>query len=361
MTFIASVGLGIPEHVFSQEKVKQLVQEIFSMNNQIVEKLFPVFDNALVKERQFVVDENWFKAKHSFEEKNNLYIKHAKEKSLEAIDHCLINKDFLHSDIPYDAIDMVMFVSSTGISTPSLDVHLLNERPFRENIIRMPLWGLGCAGGAMGLSRSFDWIQSNPEKTALVICCELCSLTFQKQDDKMGNLVGTALFGDGVASVLLIGEKSPYYSNIKNDPAQIIRTSSFTKKDTISIMGWDITNEGFEVIFSKRIPKLVNTLWKEHVRSFFKDEKIDFQDIHTLIAHPGGRKVLENMEKALAIPNQKLAYSYDILKNHGNMSSATVFYVLYEWLKNTVRHPSLLCSLGPGFSSELILLDRKES
>ena len=360
MTYIGSVGLGIPEYTYRQEKIKQLVQEIFSAKDPKVEKLLPVFDNSLVNERQFVVSEDWFKDEHSFEEKNNLYTYHAIDKSLQAIDHCLTNRDFLHSDIPYEAIDMIMFVSSTGIATPSIDVHLLNEQPFRENIIRMPLWGIGCAGGAMGLSRSFDWIRSYPEKTVLVICCELCSLTFQKQDDKMGNLVGTALFGDGVASVLLMGEKSPYLSYVKTEPPRIVRTSSFTKKDTVSMMGWDITNHGFEVIFSKKIPKLVETLWKKHVDTFFEEEKMDIHDIHTLIAHPGGRKVLENMEKALTIPTQKLGYSYEILKNHGNMSSATVFYVLYKWLKKSVRQPSLLCSLGPGFSSELILLERKE-
>ncbi|HLR66282.1 type III polyketide synthase [Virgibacillus alimentarius] len=359
MSYISSIGLGIPQHVISQDKVKNLVKNIFPYPEKEINRLLPVFDRAEINERQLVVEENWFKQLHTFEEKNNLYQKYAKEYSLHAIDHCLANKEFLTEDIPYNAIDMIMFVSSTGIATPSLDAHLLNERPFREDINRMPLWGLGCAGGAIGLARAFDWLTAHPEKSVLLVCCELCSLTFQKDDFSKSNLIGTALFGDGIGAVLLMGERSPYLNHRKKTTPKITKTSSFTKKDSLSIMGWKISTRGLEVIFSKSIPSLVKTLWKDHITAFIQKSKLDRHQIHSIIAHPGGKKVLEAMEEVLNMSKTKMKHSHNVLANHGNMSSATVLYVLLEWMKESVnqKEQSILCALGPGFSSELLLLE----
>src|SRR5699024_10087982 len=155
------------------------------------------------------------------------------------------------------AIDMIVFVSSTGIVTPSLDAYILNNRSFREDVIRMPLWGLGCAGGAIGLSRAFEWIKLHTNKVALIVCCELCSLTFQKKEISTSNIVGTAIFGDGVGATLLISSESIYKYRLQKNKLKIKNTSSYTKKDSTSVMGWDLTNNGLEVIFSKRIPKLI--------------------------------------------------------------------------------------------------------
>lgn len=359
MTYICSVGQGIPEHTISQQRVKSLIQEIFPFSERKISKLMPIFDNANIYKRQLVVEEHWLKRTHTFEEKNNLYQTNALKYSLKAIDDCLRNDDLLTKEIPYEAIDMMMFISSTGMSTPSLDAYIMNEHPFREDMIRIPLWGLGCGGGAIGLARAADWLKANPNKTALVICCELCSLTFQKDDLNMSNVVGTALFGDGVAAVLLIGEQSPYITYKKGPIPKITRTSSLTKKDSLHVMGWDITNRGFEVIFSKSIPKLVSTLWKDHLYTFLDEVGIDKDHIHSYIAHPGGKKVLEAMENVLNIPHEKLTHSYKVLGNHGNMSSATVLYVLNKWLHESIREKekSILSSLGPGFSSELLLLE----
>lgn len=358
MTYICSVGQGIPEHVVSQEQVKTLIQDIFPFTERKISKLLPIFDNAQIKKRQLVVGEEWFKEDHTFEEKNEKYQTYALKYSLEAIDDCLLNEELMQA-IPYKAIDMIAFVSSTGMATPSLDAYILNERPFREDVVRMPLWGLGCGGGASGIGRAAEWLKAHPEKSALVICCELCSLTFQKDDLKMSNVVGTALFGDGVAAVLLLGEKSPYMTYRKRVVPKVTHMSSYTKKGSLDIMGWDITNRGFEVIFSKNIPKLVHSIWKDHLYTFLKEANVQQSDIHSLIAHPGGRKVLEAMRQTLHISKEKLVHSYDVLANHGNMSSATVLYVLKEWLNERVqrKEKSILSSLGPGFSSELLLLE----
>lgn len=359
MTYICSTGLGIPQHAISQQQVKKLIENIFPYSKKEIERLLPVFDRAEINERQLVVDDDWFKTNHTFEEKNNLYHDFSIQYALEAIDNCLTNKQLLKQHVPYEAVDMIIFVSSTGIATPSLDVHLMNSRPFREDVARMPLWGLGCAGGAIGLARAFDWLTAHPDKTALIICCELCSLTFQKDDISKSNLIGTALFGDGIGAGLLMGEASPYLCYRNKTVPKITKTSSFTQKNSTSIMGWKVTNAGLEVIFSKSIPALVKTLWKDHISTFLQDVQIEEQQLHSLIAHPGGKKVLEAMENALSVSKTKLYHSYQVLANHGNMSSATVLYVLHEYMKEDAaqKAQSILCALGPGFSSELLLLE----
>ncbi|MFC4557343.1 type III polyketide synthase [Virgibacillus kekensis] len=361
MTNVCSIGLGIPEYELSQEDIKKLVGEIFEdLSPKQLARFLPVFDNTMIEKRHFAVDREWFKADHTFKEKNNLYHRYALRYSLSAIDDCLNNMDFLERAIPYEAVDMLIFISSTGIATPSLDTYLFNERPFREDTVRMPLWGLGCAGGAIGLSRAFEWLCAHPEKNALVVCCELCSLTFQRNDFRKSNLIGTALFGDGAAASLILGDKSPYQEYSRGTKPKIKQTSSMTKKHSNSVMGWNVTNEGLEVIFSKSIPSLVRSFWKRHTDRFIGD--INRNEINSFIAHPGGRKVLEAMEEVLGEPKIKFQHSYNVLQRYGNMSSATVLFVLQNWLKHQAENEEtgILSALGPGFSSELLLLEWKK-
>ncbi|WP_010530783.1 type III polyketide synthase [Lentibacillus jeotgali] len=359
---IASIGTGIPPNERTQPEVKSLVREIFKQHDsKLIQRLQPVFDHAQIDKRQFAVETKWFKEAHTFQEKNSLYHELAIKHSLEAVDSCLSNRKFLKEPIPFEAVDMIIFVSSTGIATPSLDTYMMAKRPFREDTSRMPLWGLGCAGGAIGLSRAFDWIRAHPEKNVLLVCCELCSLTFQKDDYNKSNIVGTALFGDGAGAALVMGNKSPYLPYSKQSKPRIIETSSATKKNSHSVMGWDITNRGLEVVFSKSIPALVRSFWSKHISLFLNNVNIDH--VHSYIAHPGGRKVLEAMTEILQIPQEKIKHSCNVLRDHGNMSSATILYVLNEWMQEGIApgSKSVLSALGPGFSSELLLLEWHES
>ncbi|HEY4602474.1 MAG TPA: 3-oxoacyl-[acyl-carrier-protein] synthase III C-terminal domain-containing protein [Cerasibacillus sp.] len=359
MTKIASIGLGIPSYELEQETVKDLVKHIFLDEKRLVNRLLTIFENAAIESRQFVVHPDWFQLDHDFKVRNDLYIKHALELSLKAIEDCLIHPDFLQQPIPFSTIDHIIFVSSTGVATPTMDVHIMNRKPFKETISRMPLWGLGCAGGAIGLAHAHRILQAQTTKNVLLICCELCSLTFQKDDLRKSNIVGTALFGDGASAALLVGKQSPLNKFIKSKSVPVIkRTSSYTIKDTENVMGWNIHTNGFEVIFSKRIPKLVHTLFKPHLENFLEESQLKNDDIDSFVAHPGGRKVLEAMESSCSIASAKLRYSYEVLKNHGNMSSPTVLYVLQKWMKDLqTKQKSVLSALGPGFSSELLLLE----
>ncbi|MFS0672632.1 type III polyketide synthase [Ornithinibacillus sp. 179-J 7C1 HS] len=358
MTIICSVGRAIPKYEITQNRIKDIVQTIFDFSDREKNRLLPVFDNAAINARQFVVEEDWFLQEHSFEERNRLYHKFAIEYSVVAMDECLKNTNLFH-DITYEDIDLLAFVSSTGVSTPSVDTYLMNRRPFRSNVERMPLWGLGCAGGAIGLSRVHNWLKANPTKTALLVNCELCSLTFQRTDNKKSNLIGTALFGDGISSVLLIGEKSPFRKSLAKPSPHIKTYSSYTKKNSTDVMGWKVINTGFEVIFSKSIPALVNTLWKDHMGEMLQNFSVNIGDITSVIAHPGGKKVMEAMMDALHISEEQLKYTLQILKDHGNMSSTTVLYVLQKWLSEDIQigNKGVLTALGPGFSSEILLLE----
>ncbi|HLS67072.1 MAG TPA: 3-oxoacyl-[acyl-carrier-protein] synthase III C-terminal domain-containing protein [Pseudogracilibacillus sp.] len=358
MVWIASVGIGQPTYEMTQKDVCALVERLFTLERKTGEKIRTIFENAKIEKRQFVVPKDWFLRDVSFEKKNERYKIAAIECSLRAIDDCLQNDLFLDGGIPYDGIDLIVYVSNTGITTPSLDAFILNERPFSPYVNRMPLWGLGCAGGAIGLSRAADWLRSHPTKTALVVCCELCSLTFQRGDRSLKNIVSTALFGDGAAATLLVGTDSPYKQKIVASNVQILRSSSFTKKNSTHIMGWNISEKGFDVIFSKRIPKLIRTVWKKHLDHFMEEINMSPHSIQTVLAHPGGRKVLEEMEQHLLDDENVLQHSYNILKQHGNMSSATIMYVLHNWLLSANKNEhTCMCALGPGFSSEFMLLE----
>jgi alkylresorcinol/alkylpyrone synthase len=359
MTYICSVGLGIPKYQLNQNEVKQLVQHLFINSERQINRLLPVFENAQIDNRQFVVPSTWFLEDHSFKERNDLFMKLAKHYALKAMDDCLTNPDFLLETVAYQDIDMIIFVSSTGIAAPTLDTHFMNERPFRQDVQRMPLWGLGCAGGAGGLARARDWLTANPDKTALIVCCELCSLTFQKGDVTKSNIVGTALFGDGISAALAVGAQSPLVKQKKGGAPKLLQSHTYTKKDSLSVMGWNVTNAGFEVIFSKSIPALVRSFWKEHIQLFLANHELTEADIFAYIAHPGGRKVIEAMQKVLHADPRKFCYSREILKKHGNMSSSTVLYVLREWMNEKIPtgEKSIISALGPGFSSELILLE----
>ena len=359
MTIIASVGLAMPRHTLEQKTVKNLVKHIFVDEERLVNRLLTIFENAAIESRQFVVPPDWFQTTQDFKNRNDLYIKHAVDLSLTAIEDCLSNHSFLQETVPISDIDHIIFVSSTGIATPTIDVHIMNRLPFKETISRMPLWGLGCAGGAIGLSHAHRMLQADPTKNVLLICCELGSLAFQKDDLRKSNIVGTAFFGDGASAALLIGKKSHLTRSVaaKQTPS-IKATSSFTKRNTESVMGWNINTNGFKVIFSKRIPKLVHTLFKPHLEKFMEEHLLVNHDIDSFVAHPGGRKVLESMEKACSIPSVKLRHSYAVLKDHGNMSSPTVLYVLKQWMQDVEsKQKSILSALGPGFSSELLLLE----
>jgi alkylresorcinol/alkylpyrone synthase len=359
MPKIASIGICVPPNHLTQSTTMEFAQELFQDSFKDLPRLLTVFNNAQIHSRNLAKDINWFKQDHTFEEKNNAYIEHAVEYGIIAIQNCLQNKEYLGQSIDYKEIDAIFFISTTGMSTPSIDAKIMNHLPFASHTKRIPIWGLGCAGGASGLSRAYEYCLAYPSSKVLVVSVELCSLTFQRNDRSKSNLVGTSLFSDGVAAVLVTGDEASVHRNEKrmNIPL-ILGTQSTLMPDSEDVMGWDIKNEGLYVVFSKNIPTIINEWLKPNVEEFLEKHGLSLGDIEHFIAHPGGKKVIEAYETALGFGKEKTLISQHILKEHGNMSSATVYYVLDEFMKQDIPQGEygLIAALGPGFSSELLLV-----
>jgi alkylresorcinol/alkylpyrone synthase len=328
----------------AQKFCRALFQEAFSD----IERLLPVFGNALVETRYFSTPPEWFESEHSFAEKNQLYIQTALEVGESAIKACLHQAGLEPEDI-----DHFFFVSTTGLATPSVDARLINVLKMRSNIRRTPIWGLGCAGGIAGLSRAYEYTLAFPRERALMLALELCGLTFQRNDLSKSNLVATSLFGDGAAAVLVSGAETG------DQGPKIVSSRSTLWYDSLDVMGWDLNDNGLKVLFSRDIPSIVRNLVMPALKDFLGSCGISIDELRHIIAHPGGTKVIEAYEQTLNLYDGQMDRARDVLRRFGNMSSPSVLFVLAEFFKAQAIRPGeygLMTALGPGFSSEMILL-----
>ncbi|WP_066174035.1 type III polyketide synthase [Bacillus marinisedimentorum] len=359
MSIIMATGTYAPPHVVGQKETAQFAKEQFGVAFRDIDRLLSVFDNGLIEKRHFSAPLEWFRKPHTFKEKNDKYIECAVEYSIKAIERCIGNYRLKDKNFHLSDIDAIFFVSSTGVSTPSIDARIMNKMPFSRTTKRIPLWGLGCAGGAAGLSRAHEYCMAFPEEKVLLVSLELCSLTFQHEDFSKSNLIGTSLFSDGAACVLVAGEKASVQHDDTGPLLHINASQSSTLEHSEDVMGWEVMNEGLYVVFSKDIPTLVKDWLPEQVYSFFAEQSITVADIKQYIAHPGGKKVLQAYRDALDIEWKQLDLPLAVLKNYGNMSSVTILFVLEEAMKNRMEigDKALGAALGPGFSSELVLME----
>ncbi len=358
MPTIISVAEVTPPFEVNQNQASEFARELFSESYKDIERLLRAFQNGQIEKRHFVKDLDWFKEERTFEEKNTAYIESAVTFGKEAIEKCLNNKDFLTRNIPFQEIDIIFFISTTGIATPSIEARIMNLLPFNSHTKRVPIWGLGCAGGAVGLSRAYEYCLAFPKAKVLVLSVELCSLTFQRNDLSKSNLIGTSLFADGVACALVCGDASNFSDfRKKRTSPSIMATQSTLMPNSLDVMGWDIRSTGLFVVFSRDIPHIIEDWLKPNVSGFLADHQIDLEQIDYFIAHPGGKKVIDAYVKSLELPPAMTNVSLEVLKQFGNMSSTTIFYVLKRYLEMEIPQDSLGLgtALGPGFSSELLL------
>ncbi len=346
MSSIVSVGTAVPPYLMRQEEACRLAGEHFGGSIQDIPRYLQVFKNALVRERYFCVEADWFSHRHSLAAKNRLYLEWAETLSLTAIEKCLEG-----AGVDREEIDYLVFVSSSGIATPSLDVALANKLGLRSDIRRLPLFGLGCAGGAAGIALCSSLAAAEPHATALLVAVEINSLTFQPGDMTKSNLVACSLFGDGAAAVLFSGEA--------DGKVNILNSVSLLRRQTDHLMGWDFVDTGFRVVFSREVPRTIMDMMPEAVSEVINGRNIGLDDIDCFIFHPGGKRILEAYEKILGRTQGDFASSYGVLERYGNMSSATVLFVLDDQLRN-VGHAAgdygLLAAFGPGFSAEATLV-----
>lgn len=357
---IASVSTYKPPYSLAQSELEKLTKELFQNKIARLERLLKVFKNGEIETRHFCVPPDWYRVPHTFEERNELYIQLATDYSVEVIKKCLTNHTFLQNDISTEEIDAILFVSSTGISTPSIDARVMNRLSFSDEVVRIPIWGLGCAGGAAGISRAYDYCKAHPNAKVLVVCIELCSLTFQKDDYSKSNLIGASLFADGAACVLVCGDGV----ELGQDMAlpYILGSGSKWMPNSEDVMGWNVKNSGLHVVFSKSIPIIISRWLGPFIHEFLSKNGVLPEQVANFVAHPGGKKVLAAYEEALQLTVDHTAISREILKANGNMSSPTVLYVLEQFMlkKDIPNTFGLLVALGPGFSGEAVLLEWRE-
>jgi alkylresorcinol/alkylpyrone synthase len=351
MSKVVSVGIADVPYKFHQSEVKDFIyHQLLLHSREDVERIINVFDNSTIEWRRFTQPREWFYQTHSFKERNEQYIKAACSLSVTAIKNCIERINAELSDF-----DHIIFVSSTGIATPSVDALVINELKLDAHLKRTPIWGLGCAGGAAGLSRAFEYTRAFPKSAVLLVTLEICSLSFHKDDYSKSNIIAYALFSDGAAATLVAGREHRL-SNLTG--INLIDSLSTIYYNSLDIMGWEVLDNGFKAIFSKDIPTIVRKQVRPNIEELLERHNLTLSDIKHFIAHPGGLKVINEYEKSLGVENGTLKFSRKVLSEYGNMSSPTVLYVLKEFLddrKYSSGDYGLISALGPGFSSELVL------
>lgn len=335
-----------------QNELKQFARKVFSESFPDIDRLLESFDNARIESRNLCVPVDYFFSDKSFSERNTLYKELALKYSVEAIKSCLD-----HAGVHKNEITDIIFISTTGIATPSIDALIINEMKLNPDVNRTPVWGLGCAGGVAGVSKANVAALANPKAVVIVVTVELCSLTFIRNDLTKSNFIATSLFSDGISALLITGNDV----QLKSDSqacVSIIDSQSKLYYDSLDVMGWNILDNGFQVVFSRDIPRIVKENVKEHVLSFLKKHDMKISDIKNFVTHPGGIKVVNAYIDALDVCPGLLKNTREILNQYGNMSSSTVHYVLKRFIDEGFEDgPGIMTSLGPGFSSEMVLLN----
>ncbi len=340
---IAGLATATPPHELPQSQVRQFAHGLFADDFPQLDRLLRVFDNAGIASRQLARELAWFRQPHSFPEKNEVWRDASLQLSCDAARRALADADLAPADI-----GALVFVSSTGIATPSLDGALVQRLDLPRDVARTPVWGLGCAGGAAGLSRAAA-LGRGLQTPVLLIAAEICSATFVHEDRSKSNLVATALFGDGAAAAVLVPE--PGGLQILADHRRLI-------DDSEDVMGWDLRPAGLAVRFARSIPSIVTEVVVDFVAETTRKVGATRADVDWWALHPGGAKVLDAYARALQLTDADLAPARDVLRDHGNMSSPTALFVLHRLRQAGLAPGStgLLVGLGPGFCAESVLL-----
>jgi len=342
---LLSVATAVPPYPLDQDDVIERVKLLFG-GAPTLERLLPVFTNTGIRTRYSCVPLDWYDRRHSWAERNRIYLAAALD-MLEATTVQLLDRAGRSKDL----IDAVVVVSTTGVATPSLDALLINRMGLRASVRRLPIFGLGCAGGVLGLARAASQALAAPGETILFLVVELCALWFRRDDFSKSNIVATALFGDGAAGALLSTE---------GDGPTVVAAGEHTWPGSLDVMGWDVSDDGLSAVFSRDIPKLVATRFREVMADFLARHDLVVDDIDRFVCHPGGAKVVAALEDAFGLGRGTLASARGVLRDFGNMSAATVMFVLERTLADPRPwNRALMNALGPGFTAGFIVLDNR--
>lgn len=349
---IASVGTAFPPHYYEQERLLAALETLWAARHVNRDRLRRLHAKVLVGGRHLALPLEDYARLGSWGEANDAWIRVAQE-----IGGTAIRQALARAGIEGGELDLIISTSVTGIATPSLDARLMNRLGLAPHARRLPLFGLGCVAGAAGIARAADHVRAFPDHAALLLSVELCSLTVQREDISIPNLIASGLFGDGAAAVVVLGENHPRAA-AAHGPSVVASRSVFYP-NTEEVMGWRISERGFGIVLSAEVPVMVRRHLGGDIDTFLCEHGLKRSDIASWVCHPGGPKVLEAMADTLALPADALELTWRSLREVGNLSSASVLLVLEATLRAARPAPGswgMLLAMGPGFCSELVLL-----
>ena len=342
--FLHGLSTALPKYCLTQDEVRERAGVIFGGKYPQFDRLSRSFATAGIDRRYSVVPIDWFSDEHGWVDRNMAFIEGAKAMFLDAANAALLDAGWQS-----DEVDCVVTVSSTGIATPTLEAQVFSEMGFRDDIMRVPLFGLGCAGGVTGLSVARSLANGQQGAKVLLVVIETCSLSFRADRLQKADIIATALFGDGSAAACLC-------SDAPVEGAAIALGRGFQKMwpDTLEIMGWDVDEAGFGVVFDRSIPNFVSAEFAAATQAALTNTGLSHEQIDRYVCHPGGAKVVEAIEGALHLPQGSLDAERETLREAGNMSAPTVLFVLKTVLEAGNTGQMMACALGPGFTASYL-------
>jgi len=348
VTTLAGVHATLPPHRYPQAELTAAFSEFClgpDGNKAMLERLHA---NAHVSSRHLVLPLERYATLAGFAASNDLFIEHAIELGAEALTGAL-----RRAGIGADEVDVVISATVTGIAVPSIEARIAQRVGLRPDVKRVPLFGLGCVAGAAGIARLHDYLVGHPDEVGALLSVELCSLTVQRDDRSVANLVASGLFGDGASAVVAVGANRP-------EPGpRVLDSRSHLYPDSHRTMGWDVGASGLKIVLDAQVPAIVQQYLGRDVRSFLAAHSLQVEDVGAWVSHPGGPKVIEAIEAVLGLADDPLELTWRSLDQIGNLSSSSVLHVLRDTLDKrslTPGTPGMLMAMGPGFCSELVLL-----
>lgn len=342
---LLSVATAVPDIVLPQDEAKAIARALFGDRAGLFEKLAPVFDNAGIAKRHIVRPPEWYRGDHGWKARNDVYLEAAEALYIEASERALAR-----AGVAAHEVDGLVTVSTTGIATPSLEARVAGRMGFRNDVERVPLFGLGCAGGVSGLATAARLAAGAPGKTILFVTVELCSTSIRLDKLSKANIVATALFGDGAAAaVVRQGE---------GGIASVEGAAEILWPDTLGIMGWEVEDPGLGVVFDRAIPPFVEENMASGVAQMLDRLDLERADVGRFTCHPGGAKVITALEVSLVLGEGALDHERAVLRDYGNMSAPTVLFVLERVIQAGLPERTMLLALGPGFTSSALSLAR---
>jgi alkylresorcinol/alkylpyrone synthase len=351
---IASAASAFPKHYYTQKVLLERLQDYWGdqLKNPLL--LARLHRNVTVDGRYLAIPAEQYVDIKTWGQANDIWIRVAQELGEQALCVALQNAGLQPTDL-----GCLLFTTVTGVASPSIDALLINRMGLPANIRRTPIFGLGCVAGAAGIARASDYVRAYPKQAAALVSVELCSLTLQREDLSVANLISSGLFADGAAAVIVTGPEFESSGPEISGP-KILATRSVFYPSTEEMMGWNISEKGFRIILSTEVPTLIRENLGRDVDAFLADNGRKRSDLKSFVLHTGGPKVLDASADALGLHNGQLDASWDCLRKVGNLSSASVLCVLEDVMKNRRPEPGtlgLLAAMGPGFCSELLLLE----